>query len=100
LRRSNLYRCVPDKKAGPAAKAPTPVDPVPAWMHALANQDSTVIDHGLVLNPSIQFAVPASAHPGVDQDIRQKREHEETEGLTSGDRRPPFSVGHAPRGEG
>ena len=71
-------------KARPAAEAPTPVDPVPAWMHALANQDSTVIDQRLVLDPGIQLAVPALAHPGVDQGIRQKRGHEEAEDLTSG----------------
>lgn len=81
-KRSNLYRSGADKQAGPAAEAPAPVDPVPARMHALANQDSTVIDHRLVLDPRIQLAVPALAHPGEDQGTRQKREHEDAEDLT------------------
>ena len=101
LGRSNLYRSGPDKKAGPAAESPTPVDPVPAWMHALANQDSTLIDHRPVLDPSIQLAVPALAHPGADQDIRQKRGHEDAEDRTSGHCRSPvpLSVAQARRDE-
>src|SRR5215472_10400855 len=63
LGRPDLYRAGPDEKAGPAAESLAPVDPVPAWMHALANQDSAVIDHRLILDPSIQLAVPALAHP-------------------------------------
>src|SRR6516164_9279498 len=84
LGRPNLYRSGPDKKAGPAAESLAPVDPVPAWMHALANQDNTVIDHPLILDPSIQLAVPALAHPGEDQGAQQKRDHEEAEDLTTG----------------
>ena len=92
LGRTNLYRSGPDKKAGPAAEAPTPVGPVPAWMHALAYQDSTLIDHRLALDPSIQFAVPALAHRAADKDIRQERGHDDAEDRTSGHRRSPVPL--------
>jgi hypothetical protein len=90
--RPDLYRSGPDKQAGPAAEALAPVDPVPAWMLALANQDSTVIDHRLIVDPGVQPVVPALAHQAGAHDKQQKRDYEEAEDLPRepGHRGSPF----------